>query len=519
MPKPKVYSIQPRFKIGDTTASWSVVDSIFQMGQNAPAYASPDRDSYLAASWVNEPMTAGVFSTWVERAQTINWKVTGGRNKARTYAEMFNDADGGAGFSYHTGCCALDFLSCDKGSMEELGRKTKSVNGPVVGIQHVDATRMVRMGQLDYRWRFYPEMGYPIDVPDANIIQITSMASPRDRHRGFGYCAMSRLLDAKQLMLGYLVYYRQEIGSLPPELVVIINGLASTAVDDSLKKYKTDKAAAGLSEYGKIWWLGSDDATLPVSLNVQSLTVPNKSFKYDMMVEWWAKMLALNTGEDVGEFWLIQQSGATKAVQTVQSMKSRGKGVARFIQEQERRYNSDILPFGLTFEYDNKDDDQDKAEAEILGARIGNLKQLMAVGQEQQSFPFTAKEVRDLAVEWGIVQASEKAPIQSVQENAEGGYQPGAEEGQLAPAGPAASTEITVPAGAFGEATKALKHMGGMLRRFTGEEVWVVDRDMNEMQLKPLTNNVRLKEDAQSVYHMLQQVYLGRHQQLANVAL
>lgn len=72
MAKSKVYSIQPRFKKGDTSTGWSVIDSIFKMGTTAPPYGSADRDIWLSCAWVDEPMTAGVFGTWVERIQTLN---------------------------------------------------------------------------------------------------------------------------------------------------------------------------------------------------------------------------------------------------------------------------------------------------------------------------------------------------------------------------------------------------------------------------------------------------------------
>lgn len=498
MPEPaKIFSVQPRFKIGDyPSAGWAIVDGIFRLGDAVPSYGTEFRDAYLATAWFGEPMIAGVFSTWIEKAQTVNWKVTGGRNSANYYAKVFHDADNGAGWTYHEGLCGLDYLTTDKGSMEELGREnldaeviaqlqkvyaqlrtdqqgnvdqatmerliTQTTSGRVAGIQHLDSTRMVRIGLPGIRWRYYPDMREPVAIPDYNMIQVVPMPSARDRYSGFGHCALSRLLDAKQLMLGYLNYHRQEIGNLPPELIAIINGLPETAVRDSLTRYKEEKKAKNLDEYGKIWWLGSDDPSTPVSVTTVGLTVPNKSFRYEIMVEWWAKLLALNTGEDVGEYWLLQ-SGESKTVQSIQAMKSEGKGVARYLQEKERRYNTDILPYGCLFEYDNPYDEADRTRADIMAANLGALKNLATIGVDRQDPTFTTEEIRQLAVQWDIIpvdMSSEEAPAV----------------------------------------------FGAVLKSLYDEDIWMVDRSLNSKQLKPL---LRGKEATQAefVYKTLKEIY------------
>jgi hypothetical protein len=121
------------------------------------------------------------------------------------------------------------------------------------------------------------------------------------------------------------------------------------------------------------------------------------------MSEWWAKTIALNLGIDVGEIWLLQQ-GESKTVQTVQAIKSRGKGVARYLQEIERRYNLDVMPFGVKFEFDNLDaDEQDKLRADIIASNVDTLTKLTDMGVQRQELVFELDEVRQLASEWGVV--------------------------------------------------------------------------------------------------------------------
>jgi len=492
MADPKIYSIQPRFKFGDQPASWALIDGIFKLGAHVPPYGSDMRDSYLSFEWMNEPMTAGVFSTWIEKAQTLEWRITGGRNNANYYARLLQDADNGQGWTYHEGVCGQDYLTTDKGCVEELGRvaltpdiiKTlqdlvgrnirneedigeldrlieAASTGIVSDIQQIDSSRLIRTGFPGMRWRYYPEYGNPVSIPDRNIIQITSMPSPRDRFRGYGLCALSRIIEAKNLMVGYINYYRQEIGDLPPELIVIVNGLSGTAFQDALNKYKMDKKAANLDEYGKIFWLGSDDPMTPVQMQTVNLINSTKSFDFKTMVEWWMKTLALNVGEDVGEFWLLQR-GESKTVQSIQAMKSKGKGVARYVQEKERKYNTRIMPFGVKFQYDQMDDDSDMLRNQILATKIQNLSTLAKIGAEGGPY-YSKEEIRDIAIQWDII-----------------------------------PPEVT------GEDVPVV--LGAMLKQIASEDIVTVNMHLEERPIKPLLKG-RDKEQAEFLYKFLGHTY------------
>lgn len=489
----KTFSVQPRFRMGDQHQGWSMVADIFKLGESLPPYGSDVRDTYLSYEWMNEPMIAGVFSTFIEKAQTMNWRITGGRNNANMYARVLQAADDGAGWSYHEGTCTLDYLVTDKGSMEELSRDSitpesmqqlkvatqKAISnkkgfaelnelinevtfGRVTGVQQLDATRMIKLGLPRMRWRYYPEAGDPVSIPDENLIQITSMPQGRDRHRGYGLSVLSRCIDAKNLMAGYLKYFRQEIGDLPPELIVIVNGMSNTDWQDLLSKYKIEKTQAGLGEYGKIMWTGSDDPMTPVDIKTVSLINATKSFNWVSMIEWWLKTLSVNVGEDVGEFWLMQR-GESKTVQSIQAMKSKGKGVARYLQEKERLYNLRVMPPGVRFEYDNPDDDTDKLRADILATEIGNLDMLAKMGVDREDPAYSMDQIRQIARDWGII-----------------------------------------PPDVSGEEVPAV--LGAILKQVS-EETWSVTNDLKEIRNKPLLTSDKDKDSAKFLYSYLKEQY------------
>jgi len=441
----KIYSVQPKFIKGDPRSYYSMVEDIFGLGDvdTVPLYGTIERDYYLMTQWQNEPMLAGAFSTWVEKLQALNWKVSGGKNNANQYAILLSEF-GGEGWNKVMAKAGIQYLVCDKGWLFEKGREEVSeklldlygklnsniaegdysllandaqarllqrmyaelTSGPVRGLYSLDSTRMVYLGVPNFNWRLYPEQDKPISYPDDNIEQIVSLPSPLTNFSGTGVSAFSRLLYAKKLMLGYLTYYRQEIGNLPPELAIIINGLSETAVEDSLTKYREARKEKGLDYYSKVWWMGSDNPDQRVEMTIHNLINATKSFNYQQMVEWWIKVIALNTGEDVGEYWLIQHSGATKDVQSIQALKSRGKGIATFISEFERIINNNVLPTGVSFEFDNTDDQQDMQREEILAKKIGNLAAVAAIGLDRQDPLYSMEQIKAMATEWQITPES-----------------------------------------------------------------------------------------------------------------
>ena len=423
----KIYSIQPRFKPpGDqSTGGWAWVDSLFNWGLETvmPIYPSPARDMYLGQAWRYEPVLAGAVGTAVDKMASSDWSIKGGRNTVNRYASLCHKADGGAGWAHMVSELYQDYISTNRGAMMELGRSSsKSRTGPVLGLQHMDSTRVMYTGDPNKPWRYLP-------VPDAdgsdlwaeNIIQIVSMPSPRDRFRGSGLCAVERLRDSIELMVGWLTHDRQMVGNLPPEALLIINGLDKTRVDESLQSYKARREAilkhqSGADPvYAGFWMLGNSNPANNVTAEIVNL---RRTDQYDRngIYEWWVKLIALNLGQSVGEFWLIQHAGATKAVEGIQAAMQSSKGVGRFAQELEWQLNTRIFkPANVTFSFDTQDELADAGAAEILATNVDTLLKLSQIADPMGSPALTLEELKQLAVEWGIIEPEmigEKVPMQ-----------------------------------------------------------------------------------------------------------
>ena len=411
----KVYSIQPRFTRGlvAPATGWAWVDYLFRSYSKSklPAYGTWQRDVFLAEVWKQEPVLAGVFNAFIERVQTRQWKVSGARNKAMRSVRLLNGAEGGQGFGFFLGLQAADFLITDKGAMAEKGRQRKgATTGPVMGLQHLDATRMVMNYDLKDkrrqpgRWVYLPQEGEPVAVPNANLLHIIPAPSGRDRFQGLGYCTMSRLYDAMEMMIGFLTYYRQKIGNLPPQLIAILNGMSKEQLDSAYRNYQMERANKDSDVYPGVFFLGSDDPANPVTLTTTQFAGLPDGFDWNTFADWWVKLVALNIGESAGDYWLLQHMGLGGGQgYVVQQEMARGRGSGRFVFEMETKINVEVLPIGVEFSFDAPDDEEDARKADILSTNIVSMLNMAKAGAERGEFLYTIDEIRDKSVELGVL--------------------------------------------------------------------------------------------------------------------
>lgn len=413
MPQPKVYTVQPRFvdPAAQGIGSWAWVDYLFNMGTGGglPFYPSPARDLYLAEWWKQEPVLAGAIGVAVDKMASTDWLVKGGKLNANKAANMFHTAEGGEGWARFMSRCYLDFLVTNRGTMIELGRQNPRTNrGAVMGIQHLDSTRIINTGDLKKPWRYIPEASPSVDLWKENVLQLTALPAARDRHRGYGECAVERLRDSIGLMVGWLTHDRQMVGDLPPEAILIINGLSFEKMKESYDQYKLRREQV-LRENGEtnpvyagFWMMGSDDPNTRVEASTVML---RRTDQYDRnsMYEWWVKLVALQLQLSVGELWLIMQTGNTKAVEGIHYEMERAKGVGRFARELEWQINWFVLPENVSFQFDAQDDQQDLTHADVLGKNVDNLAKLAKIGIETGEPLQTLDELKQRAVEWSIL--------------------------------------------------------------------------------------------------------------------
>lgn len=337
---------------------------------NVPRYGDLRRDAFLANFWQKEPILAGAINTLVKRMKSTGYNIEGGRNNAVRWARILQAANDGRGWQDFITRWVLDYITTDLGSIIEIGLDE---NDRPQRLYNVDTLKCFPWHEHDFPIVYMQPSGKLVKLARQQVIHLSDMTSPREEHRGRGYCAVSRLIRAAEVISAIGEYELQKLGKLPPLAVMSITGVTKQQFHDSWETYKVQREREGLDTFTGIFWIGGDDPNMPVKIELTDLASLPDQFDREKMIETWVKTIALNLGVDVGELWLIQHVGATKASQSVQHQKALGKGTGEIHAMLEMALNVKILPADVTFAFDFQDDEQDRQQAEIMMTKINNL--------------------------------------------------------------------------------------------------------------------------------------------------
>lgn len=378
-----------------------VLAGIQNDGIPAWSYYPQIRDMYLRIFAKKEPIMAGALYSVESRVKSLAWNIKGGRNVKAYYQQLFAEADGGAGFGQFVSKITGDLLTQDNGAFIELvgaGRPDTPLKGRVTELWHMDSHQC---------WRtFDPEFPViytsPLDntyhrIHKTRVIMLSSNPQSDERARNVGFCAVSRALKMMQIIRAVQTYKEEKISGKFKRAIIYGNGVTDKQFKQATEVAEAQSENANMIVYNEIPVILS--MMQDMKLNMLDLASLPDGFDYKEEIDIYVNILALCFGTDAREFWPATASGATKADASVQHQKAQGKGIADIIKTLETAFNWQIMPSNgsAEFEFDNKDDEQDKAKADIDTVRITNI-QLM-----QQNGNISAQEGRAILIAQGVI--------------------------------------------------------------------------------------------------------------------
>lgn len=370
-------SIQEQFSPNRTNTFMALAPMISAMGEwyvkgrnYMPRYGDSRRDSFLAAYWKQEPILAGAINTLVKRMKSTGYNIEGGRNNAIRWARKLQAANDDRGWQDFITRWVLDYLTTDLGAIIELGLDAEA---RPQALFNIDSLKCSPWPDHDYPIVYSQPSGKIVKLQRRGVIHLSDMTSPREEHLGRGLCAVSRLYRAAETIIAIYDYEMQKLGKLPPLAAASIQGITKQQFIDAWEQYKQQRENQSLDVFPSIFWIGGDDPNVPITITITDFASLPEQFERVAMIEAWVKTIALNLGVDVGELWLIQHVGATKASQSVQHQKALGKGTGEIHAMLEMALNVRVLPADVTFTFDFQDDEQDRQKAEIMLLKINNL--------------------------------------------------------------------------------------------------------------------------------------------------
>lgn len=366
------------------------------------SYYPQVRDMYLRVLAKNEPIMASALYNVTSRIKSLRWNIPkGGRNDKIYYQKLFAESEGGSGYGEFISKVVTDLLTQDNGAFIELvgaGREDRPLVGRVKELWHMDSGQCWRTFDKEFPVIYID----PLDnsyhrMHHSRIMRIASFPQPDERARGIGFCAVSRALKLLQTMRAIQTYRDEKITGKFNRGIIYGNGVTVKQFDEATERAEQVAESLNFTVYKDLPVLLSMMPDMKLSM-LDLASLPD-GFDYEKELTLYVYCLALAFGTDAREFWPATASGATKADATVQHLKAQGKGTADIIKALESGFGWQVMPSNgkATFEYDNTDDEQDKAVAELHAIKAANI------AMYQQNGWIDQFEARAMAINAGLI--------------------------------------------------------------------------------------------------------------------
>jgi len=407
--RPSSISVQDRFDPGVEDA-FQFMTWVTDRHNDIPAWGTQRREGWLREFWMKEAILAGAVHSASAKILGLGWTISGGRNLVARYAAILRNADG-KDWDTFLSKFLLDYLTQDKGAFIEFGSTMK--NGPVQGLFNMDSYRCALTGDWAYPVTYQDIDGTWHKMPRTAVYHTSSLPSAQVNMNNYGMCAVSRAVNAAQILILVNQYEREKLSDLPPNGIAAVSGLTPRQFRDAMKLYKMGRENRGNLIYpGILWLIGNPGASGgPGAVKIDMVSFANLPDQFDkkVTVDIYAKTLALAFGVDVNEFWQIEHVGATKASAWIQAQKAKGKFPAVIIAAIERAINTFVLPPGVLFKFGMMDAEDRLGLAELHAREIENAKGMIDSGM------ITAEEGKALLLRKAVIPPDMEAGLDFVE--------------------------------------------------------------------------------------------------------
>ena len=210
--RPSTISVQDRFD-KDTDDAFQYITWLADRSDGIPTWGTQKREEWLREFWKKESILAGAVHSAVAKIIGLGWTISGGRNKVARYASILREADG-KDWDTFLSKFLLDYLTQDKGAFIEFGSTVK--DGPIQGLFNMDSCECSLTGDWDYPVKYCDIMGNWHKMPRTSVSHVCSLPSANVAMNNYGYCAVSRAINAAQILILVNQYEREKLSDLPP---------------------------------------------------------------------------------------------------------------------------------------------------------------------------------------------------------------------------------------------------------------------------------------------------------------
>lgn len=388
-----------------------------------PGWWSPARDVALGKFWRESTHLSGSFYTLASKLASVPFRIeprdfsvlTHGKVASQFQSVLEEESEFSHGWIDCITKWLMDLWSQDNGAFLEVigdGPKDGPISGPALGIAHLDSSRCIRTGSVEYPVVYIDIDGNRYKFHRSRIIYKSQMPSPRAEMNGVGFCWVSRTISIAQTLIDIQTYKMEKMGSRPKRAFLLTKGgLDPDIVTDAISVADYGMKSEGLTRYSRLVVMG--DHNMP-DAGLEIIDLASLPDGFDEQTSTTLGMFAIALAGAVPPRWLWPATtvGATKADAMYQHVSglTGGPGVtlsmlANAIGGAERASaqfsRGKVLPPFLKIVFDFQDDEQDRTQAEIRRTR--------AEGREidLRSGVFSIRVTRELALSAGDITESQ----------------------------------------------------------------------------------------------------------------
>lgn len=361
-----------------------------------PAWGSQwiKRDKTLRALFyrMDNTLFQGALNVVINRFSGFNWDVKGGRNNARYFQELLQEAEFGLGWDVFLSRVLTDWATQDAGAYIEIvgpGDPAREITGRVTGIAHLDAAMCWPTGDPLYPVAFRNPMdGVFRLMHHTRVFRLVDNPSPVWEAFGRGFCALSRYvgIGMRQTLMGR--YMREALGNTLPAGIMTVTGVNEKQFQDALQKYEESQRRGEDGRerlYKDIVRLQSVDPNNPVKVELLPFSSLPDRVDPDTAYPTDATLAALAFGLDPQDVWPLSSGQFGTGTQSrVLADKAEGKTLASLLNQLTRFFNQHVLSPSEEFAFRIKRGQVSRQEAETAAVWAAGLQTLGGMTTEQR---------------------------------------------------------------------------------------------------------------------------------------
>jgi len=340
------------------------------------------RDRQLREFIPTENVVAAALGTVVARNAAFDFSVKGPPRTAARVHDILENANNGKGWIDFIAKLSYDLYSQDSGAFFEILREGDSETAPLIGVNHLDASRCWHTGIPQEPVLYQDRLGRYHLMKWYQVQTLAELPAPHETLYGLQLCALTRLLRACQIIKAVNQYKYEKVSGRHTRAIHFIRGVPTQQINAALAQMQIHADQAGLSKYLQPIMIGTVDPAVDLqTATIEFLSLPD-GYDEETTFKHYINQIALAFLEDYQTFAPLPGGNlGTSAQSQILHQKGQGKGPALFMKLMSTAFNQNVMPKNVEFAWEEQDVEAEKKEADVRAVRATTRAARIASGE------------------------------------------------------------------------------------------------------------------------------------------